>query len=303
MLQYTVKRLFISLLTLFFIATATFFLMNLVPGGPFTDEKELPDQIQDSLNEKYGLDKPVHIRFIKYIANLLKGDMGVSVRNGRNISNILWNGFKTSCIIGAIAILIALASGLFWGCISAINKDKPADKIIVFFISIIVSLPNFLTGMLILYVFCIKLEIFNVWQANTINYFLPALCLSIYPSAYITKLTRSGLIDVLNKDYMRTIKAKGAGKLYAVIVHGLKNAIIPVISYLGPLSANVLTGSIVVESIFSTGGMGTLFVSSINTRDYPLIMGTTLFFAFLIIMMNFICDIICKFIDPRIKLT
>lgn len=303
MLQYIIKRLFISLLTLFVIAAATFFLMNVVPGSPFTGEKELPPDMQNILNEKYGLDKPLPVQFIKYMSNLFKGDAGISMKTGRNVSDVLFSGFAISCIVGLVAVLIAVFLGLTIGCISAFYSNRLPDKIITFLSTIVISLPNFLTAMLLLYFFCIKNNYFPVWKASSVNYFLPALCLSIYPSAYISRLTRTGLIEVMDSDCIKTVRAKGGSRLYCITVHGLKNVLVPVISYLGPLCANVLTGSLVVESIFSTGGMGTLFVSSVTNRDYPLIMGTTIFFALLIVFINFICDILCKTMDPRIKLS
>ena len=303
MLRYIIKRLFISLLTLFVIAAATFFIMNLVPGSPFTGEKELPSDMQNILNEKYGLDKPLPLQFLKYMTNLFKGDAGISMKTGRNVSDTLLSGFKISCIIGILAVMIAVFTGITIGCISSFYANKVLDKIITFINTVIISMPGFLTAMLLLYFFCIKNKFFSVWEANNINYILPAICLSIYPGAYISRLTRAGLVEIMDLDYIKTVRAKGGSRLYCIIVHGLRNVLIPIISYLGPLCANVLTGSLVVESIFSTGGMGTLFLSSVTTRDYPLIMGITIFFALLIVFINFACDIICKFLDPRIKLS
>lgn len=303
MTRYIIKRLLISLLTLFIIAAATFFLMNLVPGTPFTGEKELEPDMQNILNEKYGLDKPLPVQFVKYMVNLFKGDAGISMKTGRSVSEVLFSGFAISCIIGAIAVLIAVFTGITVGCISTFFVGRLPDRIITFLNTIIISLPNFLTAMLLLYFFCIKTKLFPVWEAERINYFLPAVCLSVYPGAYIARLTRTGLVEVMSSDFIRTARAKGAGHMYCILAHGLKNVLVPVVSYLGPLCANVLTGSLVVESIFSTGGMGTLFVSSVASRDYPLIMGTTIFFALLIVFINFICDILCKAIDPRIKLS
>ncbi len=303
MTRYIIKRLLISLLTLFVIAAATFFLMNLVPGNPFTGEKELDPDMQNILNEKYGLDKPLPVQFVKYLINLFKGDAGISMKTGRNVSEILFSGFAISCIIGSIAVVIAVFTGISVGCFCAFYDGRLPDKIMTFLNTVIISMPNYLTAMLLLFFFCIKTQLFPVWEAGKINYFLPAICLSIYPGAYIARLTRTGLVEIMSSDCIRTARAKGAGKLYCILVHGLKNVLVPVVSYLGPLCANVLTGSLVVESIFSTGGMGTLFVSSVASRDYPLIMGTTIFFALLIVFINFFCDIICKAIDPRIKLS
>lgn len=287
---------------MFLVCFITFFMMNAVPGGPFNGEKAKSPEVIAALNARYGLDKPVHVQFINYMKNILHGDFGVSLKNGRNIAQTIRESFAISAKIGLIAVIVALVFGIVLGCIAALNRNKWPDHVIIFFVTLFTAMPSFVAASFLLLVFCIQLGWVPVWSSSSQNYVLPVIALSLPPMSYITRLTKTSMLDALGQDYVRTARAKGVRPLKVIFIHTLRNALIPVITYVGPLCAAILTGSLVVEKIFTIGGLGSKFVDSITARDYPMIMGTTIFLAFIMILANLISDIVYKLVDPRIQL-
>ncbi|MBR5116769.1 MAG: ABC transporter permease [Lachnospiraceae bacterium] len=300
MARYIVKRIFLAIVTVFIITLITFFTMNAIPGGPFNSEKASSPQVRAALEKRYNLDKPLPEQYIIYMNGLLHGDMGISTKNGRDIGETIRESFKVSATIGGMAALLAIIAGIVLGSVAALKRNTVADRLIVFFSTLSTAVPSFVLATLLLYFFCIRLGWVQVWDASHHNYVLPVISLALYPTAYITRLTKTSMLDVLNQDYIRTARAKGVARRRVIFKHALRNALIPVITYVGPMLASILTGSMVVESIFTIGGLGSKFVTGINNRDYPMIMGTTIFLAVLMVTMNLLSDIIYKLVDPRI---
>lgn len=293
-----------GLLSIFIVATITFCLMNLVPGGPFVAEKSISKAAQEALNAKYGLDKPFLQRYLTYMGDLLKGDMGLSLKQrGRTVSDIIFSKLPVSMRLAGVAVAVSLLVGIPLGCLSAYNRGKFADNFIIVLATCGIAIPSFITSVILLYTFGSKLQLLPTIGLNTLSsYIMPVTALSIYPTAYITRLMRSSLLDVMGQDYIRTARAKGLGNFKILFKHAIRNAILPVITYVGPMLASLMTGSFVVEKIFTIPGLGREFVSAITNRDYTMIMGTTILLATFIIIANVIVDILYKIIDPRIKL-
>ena len=304
MLKYAIKRIATGLLSIFIVATLTFFLMNMVPGGPFVAEKSISAEAQAALAAKYGLDKPLLQRYVTYMTDFLKGDMGVSLRQrGRTVADIIFSKFPVSARLAGIAVLLALLIGIPLGCISAYHRGKFLDNTIIVFATCGIAIPSFISSVLFLYFFGSKLQILPTIGLNTLaSYIMPVTALAIYPTAYITRLMRSSMLDVMGQDYIRTARAKGLSNKKMIFKHALRNAILPVVTYVGPMLAALMTGSFVVEKIFTIPGLGREFVSSIVNRDYTMVMGTTIVLATLVIFANVIVDILYKVIDPRINL-
>ena len=302
MTKYVVKRVLLAILTVFIVCAITFFAMNAIPGGPFDGEKAISDEVRRVLEQRFNLDKPVWEQFFLYLNNLLHGDFGVSAKTGREIKTTIFSSFSVSANLGGMAVLVALISGVVMGSIAALTRNKLPYRLIIFFSTLFTSLPSFVLGTLLLLVFCIKLKWVPVWSSSSQNYVLPVIALAAYPMAYITRLTKTSMLDALGQDYVRTARAKGVAQWKVIFKHTLRNALIPVITYVGPMTASILTGSLVVESIFTIGGLGSKFVECITNRDYPMIMGTTIFLATLMVTMTLITDIVYKLIDPRITL-
>lgn len=300
MLKYTVKRILLAIVTVFIIAAITFFAMNVIPGGPFSKEKAPDPAVQAMLQARFGLDKPVYEQFIIYINNLLHGDFGISLKNGREITQIIKESFSVSAKLGGMAALGAVAFGLLFGSIAALCRNRWPDRLIIFSTTLFVSVPSFILATLLLLIFCLQLKWLGVWNSSNPNYVLPVISLMLYPMSYITRLTKSSMLDVLGQDYIRTARAKGVRSAIVIFKHALRNAMIPVITYVGPMTAYILTGSMVVETVFTIGGLGTKFVSSINNQDYPLIMAVTIFLATLMVAAMLISDLVYKLVDPRI---
>ena len=234
--------------------------------------------------------------------NLLHGDFGISTKTGRDIKTTIFSSFAVSARLGGQAIVVAVIIGVVLGSIAALNRNGFLDRLIIFLSTLFTSLPSFVFATLLLLAFCIKLQWIPSWSPESPNYILPVIALSASPMAYITRLTKTSMLDALGQDYVRTAKAKGVARWKIIFKHTLRNAMIPVITYVGPMTAYILTGSLVVERIFTIGGLGAKFVDCIINRDYPMIMGTTIFLATLMITMNLITDIVYKIVDPRIKL-
>jgi len=300
--KYVLKRVLLALVTVVIISLITFFAMNAIPGGPFNKEKAVNAAVQAQLEARYNLDKPLTTQYILYVKNLVHGDLGVSLKNGREIKDIIGESFPISAKLGLMASIVAIILGLVLGSVAALMRNKWPDRVIIFFITIITSMPSFVVATLLLYFFCMKLGWFPAFSAGENLTVLPVIALSMSPMAYITRLTKTSMLDALGQDYIRTAKAKGVSGRKVIFVHGLRNALIPVITYVGPMVAGILTGSMVVESIFNIGGLGSKFVSAITNRDYTLIMATTIFLATIMVIANLLTDIVYKMIDPRIKL-
>ena len=303
MAKYLFKKVLISMLTLWIVATATFFLMFMVPGGPFLSEKSPSEATIAALNEKYGLDQPKHIQYKNYFIKYLHGDMGPSMKQrGREVSDIISSGFKVSAKIGGLSILLAVLLGIPFGSIAALNRGKWQDNIILLISTTGIAVPSFVVATVLMMIFSVKLNLLPTYGLTSWkHYIMPVMSLSFYPTAYIARLMRSSMLEVLGQDYIRTAKAKGLSMFSILFKHALRNAVLPVVTYLGPLLAYTLTGSFIVEKIFTVPGLGNSFISSILNRDYTMIMGTTIFLATLIIAMNFVVDIVYKLVDPRIK--
>ena len=302
--RYVVKRFLLAIVTLWIVATMTFGLMFLVPGGPFLAEKTPSEATLKALNEKYGLDKPKIVQYKNYMVKLIQGDMGLSLKQrGRTVNQIITRGFKVSARVGGLAILVAVFIGIPLGSIAALNRGKWLDDVIIVISTCGIAVPGFVVSTVLMMIFSVQLNLLPTYGLTSpLHYLMPVAALSFYPIAYISRLMRSSMLEVLGQDYMRTAKAKGLSQFIMLFKHALRNAILPVVTYLGPLLAYTLTGSFVVEKIFTIPGLGSDFISSIVNRDYTLIMGTTIFLAALIIMMNLMVDIVYKLVDPRIKL-
>ncbi|MBO6154791.1 MAG: ABC transporter permease [Lachnospiraceae bacterium] len=301
MTKYIIKRILLAIMSIIIVSAITFFVMELIPGGPFNKEKATSPQAQAALEARYNLDKPVGQQYLIYMGNIAHGDWGVSLKNGREIWPDMISRFKISAKLGFSAIVVATIIGVILGSIAALTRNKLPDRIIVFFTTLGTAMPSFVLATLLMLVFCLKLQLIPVWNSYNPNYVLPIIALSVYPMAYITRLTKTSMLDALNQDYIRTAKAKGVSKAKVIFVHALRNALIPVVTYLGPEVAYILTGSMVVENIFTIGGLGTAFVTSIVNRDYTTIMAVTLFLAILMVVANLLTDIAYKLIDPRIN--
>lgn len=303
-LKYIIKRLLLALLTIWVVITVTFFVMHAVPGGPFLGEKAISAEAQAALEAKYGLNKPLFEQYVTYLRDVVfKFDFGPSIKQrGRMVIDILSDGFRTSAKLGIMAVAGSTVLGVILGALAALRRNKLIDKIIMVVTTAFVSMPSFIMGSLLLAVFAVSLGWFPANGSTSSGLVLPVITLALYPMAYITRLTRSSMLDVLGQDYIRTAKAKGVPARKVIFRHALKNSLIPVITYLGPELAYIVTGSLVVEQIFAVPGIGRAFVSSITNRDYTMIMGTTIVLAILIVVMNLVSDICYKIADPRINL-
>lgn len=300
MAKYVVKRVLLAVVTVFIICAITFFSMNAIPGGPFDKEKAPDPEVQEVLMERYNLDKPVSVQFVLYMKNLAHGDFGVSLKTGRDIAKTVKESFAVSARLGGMAAFFAVIIGVVLGSIAALMRNKWPDRLIIFFSTLFTALPSFVLATLLLLVFCVQLKWVPAFSVANKNYVLPVISLALYPMAYITRLTKTSMLDALGQDYIRTARAKGVSQAKVIFKHGLRNALIPVITYVGPMLAFILTGSLVVENIFNFGGLGAKFVASITNRDYPMIMAVTIFLATLMVVLNLLSDIVYKLVDPRI---
>ena len=302
--KYILKRAIMSLITAFLVATLTFFVMNMVPGGPFLSEKAVTPQAQAAMEAKYGLDKPLFQQYTTYMTGILKGDFGLSIKKrGRTVSQIIGTKFPVSAKVGGLALILAVCTGIPLGAIAAFNRGKFIDNLLVVLSTAGIAIPSFLSSTILIFIFTTKLKwLPSLGLKDAQSYIMPVVALALYPTFYMARLMRSSMLDVMGQDYMRTAKAKGVTTFKAIFKHALRNAILPVITYLGPLLAALMTGSFIIEKIFNIPGLGSEFVSSITSRDYPMIMGTTIFLAVFIIIMNLFVDVAYAIVDPRIKL-
>ena len=309
MILYILKRIGAALLTLLLIMTITFYLMNAIPGSPFLTEKSTPQQIELA-NKKYGLDKPLIVQLKNYIVNYLKGDLGVSLKmqEGTEVRKIIFHQgkFELSIKLGLSALLLAIMIGIPLGCIAAYNRGSWLDGFLRVMTTFGVAIPTFVLATLLLVVFAVKLKMLptisgSLTEPKTLV--MPVISMSFYYTCYVAKLMRTSMLDAINQDYIRTARAKGVKTGMIVLKHALRNSLIPVITYLGPVTAGIITGSFVVESTFSIPGLGKYYVQCVMSRDYPVIMATTVVLSALVIAMNLVVDIAYKLVDPRITLT
>lgn len=305
MLKYILRRLASILLTLFVIVTITFFLMRIAPGNPFTSEKRLPPEIEANLNAHYGLDQPWYKQYAQYLVKVATWDFGPSFKyKGQTVNDLIADGFPVSLYLGLEALFIAVFFGILLGVFAAVRQNSWVDYSSMSLAVIGISVPSFIMAAVLQYIFAIKLEWFPIATWGSFKHtILPALALAMMPLAYIARLTRSTMLEVLNNDYIKTAKSKGFSERVIVYRHALRNSLLPVISYLGPLTANIITGSFVIEKIFGIPGLGAHFVQSITNRDYTVIMGVTTFYSIILLLAVLLVDIVYGLIDPRIKVS
>lgn len=302
MLKYILKRLIVSLVTIWILTTIVFFLIRVLPGDPFTSDKTTP-QIRESMMKYYGLDKPIYVQYAKYIQNLLQGDMGYSLKSkNRTVNQVIANAFPNSAELGIRALMFAIPMGILLGIISALNHNKAWDYGSMIVAVIGVSVPSFIIGALLQYVFAVKLKLLPVAQWKGFEYtILPSFALALNTLAVLARLMRASMLEVTGQDYILTAEAKGLPIYKVVWKHQIRNAILPVVTVLGPIVALLITGTFVIEQIFAIPGLGKHYVMGIQNLDYTLVLGLTVFYGAFVIIMNFIVDIIYGFVDPRIR--
>ncbi|MBP3038435.1 ABC transporter permease [Bacillaceae bacterium Marseille-Q3522] len=304
MKKYIWKRLLSMLVTLWLIITLTFFLMHAIPGSPFNEERATNETVQRNLEAHYNLDKPLFFQYLFYLKSVATFDFGPSIKkSSQTVNEMLGNGFPISFELGIYTLIVAVISGIFLGVVAALRHNKLIDYLAMTIAVLGISIPNFILATLLIQQLAVNLDWFPVatWKSWK-HMILPVLALATGPMAIIARLTRASMLEVLTQDYIQTAKAKGLSPLKIVIKHALRNALLPVVTILGSMAASILTGTFVIEKIFAIPGMGRYFVESINTRDYPVIMGTTVFYSSILIVMLFLVDLAYGILDPRIKL-
>ena len=302
--KYLIKRLLIGAVTLFALATITFFLMHAIPGSPFAGEtSKLPANVKEALIEYYGLDDPIYIQYVKYLWNAIRGDFGKSLsHNGRDVKDIIMLGISNSASLGAVAFCIAIGVGIFLGTLAAFSKHRWVSNVAAFVATIGASVPSFLLALMMMLFGVMLRWLPIVGLTSWRHYIMPGFALALSPIAMISRLTKTSLMEVMKQDYMVLARSKGTSQLLVIMRHALKNALIPVITYAGPLLATLLTGSFVIETLFSVPGIGAEFVTSVANRDYTMIMALTIFYGTFIIICNIVTDLLTAALDPRIRL-
>ncbi len=306
MVRYILKRLLAGVISMVVLITVVFFMMHAIPGDPFApaEQKKVPPEILERIRSTYGLDKPVLEQYFDYWKALLHGDLGVSVKGteGISVNQKISEHFPISMLVGLIAVGLSLLIGIPLGVMAAIRRKKAADFATMAVASVGISIPSFVLALLLMLLAGEVLQIpIAEFKLDFIHLLLPVLCLSFNPIAYIARQTRSSMLEALENDYVRTARAKGVSELAVVCKHALKNALTPVVTYLGPLVAGLLTGSFVVERVFNIGGIGYYFVQTVSDRDYNMIMGIVIFYGAFVIICNLVSDILLAFIDPRVR--
>ncbi len=304
MLRFIARRFLETIPVLFVIATLTFFLIRLTPGGPFDKEKTTTPEIRKALEARYGLDRPLALQYLDYVKLLLTGDLGPSFKYpNRSVNELILGAFPVSLELGCLSLAIALVIGTTAGLIAAVRKNSLLDYSAMSLGMVGICLPTFVLGPLLVLVFAFQGKWFNAigWDFAR-DRVLPAMTLGFYYAAYVARLTRGGMLEVLSQDFIRTARAKGASTRQIVFQHALRGGIAPVVSFLGPTTAGIITGSFVVETVFQIPGLGRFFITSVFNRDYTLVVGTVLFYATLIIFFNLLVDILQVWLNPRLKL-
>lgn len=307
MFKYILKRLAAGVISLFVLVTITFFLMHVIPGGPFSpaDQRNVPQKILDKISDKYGLNDPLPVQYGRYLENLLKGDLGTSFKKqDTTVNELIANGFPVSARVGALGVAAALLMGVPLGMIAAVRRRRMADAVSMIIATIGVSVPSFVVCVLMMYLFCEKWKLFPSYGLTSWkHYVLPVFCMAFSQIAYITRLMRSSMLETMQQDYIRTERSKGVPEFQVIGKYALKNSILPVVTYVGPMVAALLTGTFIIEKLFSIPGLGRYFVSAINDRDYSVTLGLTVFLGVMIIICNLVVDIMYAVIDPRVKIT
>jgi oligopeptide transport system permease protein len=305
-LRYVIRRLLLVIPTMFFVALITFTLAHAAPGSPFDRNPDRPmsQETIDRINRYYGVDKPIPEQFVIYIGNLLQGDLGISFTRQRPVADIIGQGIGATAQLGIQALLVALAFSIPLGIISALKQNTPLDYLSLLIATIGTTIPGFVTAIFLIYFFGVQFHLFpfvgwGTWQ----HMVMPTLVLALGPGAFLTRITRASMLEAIRQDYVRTARSKGLGEQAVIVGHALKNALIPVATIIGPATAGLITGSFIIESLFSVPGIGRFYVLSINQRDYPMIMSTTLLYAFIIMVANLTVDIVYGALDPRIKVS
>ena len=304
MTKYALKRILVGLVTIFILATIVFVLMKTLPGGPFDSDRETDPRVRAILEAHYNLDKPVLTQYRLYLQDVLQGNLGESFKkSGITVTDMIVRLSPTTMRLGGVALLFALTMGITLGIISALTKKQWVKGLIVIFATVGVSIPGFLLALFLIYLFTVRLGwLPTIGLSTWKHYIMPALALSFYPIAFISRMTRSTLNEVTRQDYIIMARSKGISPIAVILKHAMKNTLIPVVTYLGPLIANLMTGSFVVETMFAIPGIGREFVESITGRDYPVIMGLTVFLGTFIVAMNLLSDLAIALVDPRIRL-
>ena len=293
MVWYAIKRVLLAAVTVFLVAAITFFAMHFIPGGPFDTEKAIDPAAKAALITRFHLDRSVPEQFLLYLGNALRGDFGISLKTGRDVSEMVFGAFGVSARLGGLSLLVSLPLGAALGCLAAARRGRAADRAVLLFATLLAATPGFVVATLLLLVFCLKLGWFGVWSAQGGGMFLPVVSLALYPAAYVARLTRASMLQALSAPPVR----EGA----VLFRHALKNAAPPVVACVGPMAAYALTGSMVVETVFTIGGLGSRFVESIGNRDYPVIMAATIVMAALIALFSLLSDLLCRALDPRVE--
>lgn len=303
MFKYITKRILISILTIWVVISLTFFLVRLMPGGPFTSETITPE-VQASLEEQYGLDKPLSEQYTLYIKNILKGNFGQSmIYRGKEVTDTITTSLPASAKLGVVTIIVSVIFGVLLGIIAALKANKWPDRVCMVISTLGITIPSFVIGAVLIYFFTVKWRLIGATGlSRPENYIMPVIALCGSSLAFITRLTRNKMLDVMKSDFIRTAKAKGLNKKTVVFKHALRNCLIPIVTYLGPLVAAILTGSFIVETVFAIPGLGNEFVSSVTNRDYSTVLGLVTFYCTLIIICNLVVDLLYAVIDPRIRL-
>jgi oligopeptide transport system permease protein len=304
MIRFVTRRLLETIPVLFILATATFFMMRLAPGGPFDSEKQASKEVRARMEAHYGLDKPLFQQYLLQMKHLLQGDLGPSFKYpSRTVNEIIADSFPVSLELGMESLLVALVFGLFAGMIAAVKRNTPWDHALMSVAMIGLCVPTFVMGPLLISAFALHLDWFNAagWFFPR-DRVLPALTLGAYYAAYVARLARGGLLEVLHQDYIRTAQAKGAGPSRVLFKHAIRGGLLPVVSFLGPAIAGLLTGSFVVETIFGIPGLGRYFVTAAFNRDYFMIMGSVLFYAVFVVALNLVADVVLVWMNPRLRL-
>ena len=302
---YVVKRIVEAVAVIFIIATCTFLALRLMPGGPFDSEKALPPEVKANIDAKYNLNAPLYEQYWDYITGLAHGDFGESYKYiGRNVADIISETLPVSFQLGIFALIISFAMGIPLGVFAASRHNTLWDNGSMFLAISGVSLPSFLVAPILIFIFCFWMNLLPTafWDGPT-HYVLPSFILGIRPAAVIARLTRASVLEVIRSDYVRTAKAKGLSRFSVLYKHVLRNSLIPVLTFSGPLAAGILSGSFIIEVIFAVPGMGKHLIQSVTNRDYPLIMGLTLLFSIMLVLANLIIDLLYSYFDPRIKLS
>ncbi|MCQ2795325.1 MAG: ABC transporter permease [Bacilli bacterium] len=298
---YIVKRLILALVTVLVVVTVTFWAMQAIPGGPFNQEKAIDPSVIEQLNKLYGLDQPLFIQYLRYLGNALVWNFGVSLKvKNTLIMDLIGQNLPYSLATGLSAAALAIIIGIILGSTAALKHNKAADRTIMVLSTASVAMPSFVIATLFTWLFADTLGLIQIGGDSWVCYILPIVTISLSPMCYITRLTRSSTLDVLGADYIRTAQAKGVSRKRILFKHALRNSVTPVITYAGPMIAYIITGSIVVEQIFNLKGLGRMFVNSISARDYPQVMGTTVFLTFLMVIMVLVSDILYKIVNPRV---